>query len=68
MIYVKTSSKILSSESNYIVNVLIWPKFGNTFISMREVIMISIWWGFDQKNYFFWWVALELEPAIALKL
>ena len=68
MIYIKTSSKILSSESNYIVNVLIWPKFGNTFISMREVIMISILWGFDQKNYFLWWVALELEPAIALKL
>ena len=68
MIYVNNVIKNFLSESNYIVNVLLWPKFGNTFISMREVTMISILWGFYQKNDFFWWVALELEPAIVLKL
>ena len=35
-----------------------WPKFGNSSISMREVITISILKGFDQKNRFFWGVVL----------
>ena len=35
-------NKILSSDSNYIVDVFIWPKFGNCNISMREVITTSI--------------------------
>ena len=34
--------KILSHDSNYIVDVVMWPKFGNSSISMREVIIISI--------------------------
>ena len=29
---------ILSRESNYIVNVVMWPKFGNISISMRVFI------------------------------
>ena len=33
---------ILSRDSNYIVNVVMWPKFGNSNISMREVTIISI--------------------------
>ena len=36
------TSKSLSRDSNYIVDVLIWPKFGNCSISMRELITISI--------------------------
>ena len=32
------SNKILSRDSNYIVDVVIWPKFGSSSISMREVI------------------------------
>ena len=36
------TSKILSRDSNYIVDVFMWPKFGNCSISMREVITISI--------------------------
>ena len=36
------TNKILSSHSNYIVNVVMWPKFGNTSISVREVIITSI--------------------------
>ena len=29
------TKNVLSSDSNYIVNVIMWPKFGNS--SMREV-------------------------------
>ena len=35
-------TKILSGDSNYIVEVIMWPKFGNSSISMREVIITSI--------------------------
>ena len=37
------TKKILSSDSNYIVDVFIWPRFGNCRISMREVVTASIW-------------------------
>ena len=33
---------ILSRDSNYIVNVFMWPKFGKSIISMKEVIITSI--------------------------
>ena len=33
-------NKILSRDSNYIVDVVIWPKFGNSSTSMREVILV----------------------------
>ena len=33
---------ILSRDSNYNVNVVMWPKFGNSGISVREVIITSI--------------------------
>ena len=36
------TNKILSRDSNYVVDVLMWPKFGNCTISMREVIATSI--------------------------
>ena len=43
IIYVHyVTSKILSRDSSYIVDVVIWPKFGNSSISMTEVIIISI--------------------------
>ena len=32
------SNNILSRESNYIVDMVTWPKFGNYDISMREVM------------------------------
>ena len=35
------TNKILSRESNYIVGVVMWPKFDNGSISMREVIVTS---------------------------
>ena len=36
------TNKILSRDSNYIVDVVMWPKFGNSSISVREVIITSI--------------------------
>ena len=35
-------NKNLSSDSNFIVDVVMWPKFGNSRTSMREVIITSI--------------------------
>ena len=35
------TSKILSRDSNYIVDVVMWPKLGNSSFSMREFIIIS---------------------------
>ena len=35
-------NKILSRDSNYIVDVVMWPKFGNSSPSMRDVIITSI--------------------------
>ena len=34
-------NKILSHDSNYIVDVVTWPKFGNSSICTREVIKTS---------------------------
>ena len=34
-------------------DVVMWPKFDNSSISMREVVITSIFWGFDQKKHFF---------------
>ena len=50
--------KFLSRDLKYIVDVVMWPKFGNSSISVREVIIISILQGFDQKNRLFWGVVL----------
>ena len=36
------TSKILSRDSNYFVDLFMWPKFGNSSVSMREVITTSI--------------------------
>ena len=36
------TNKIVSRDSNYIVAVFMWPKFGNCRIYMREVIATSI--------------------------
>ena len=56
-------NNILSCDSNDILYGIIWPKFGNSSISMREVIITSILSVFDQKNHYFffflggrgWW-------------
>ena len=50
------TSKISSGYSNYIVDLFVWQKFGNSSISISEVITTSILLGFDQKSRFFWGV------------
>ena len=46
-----TTIKILSRDSNYIVDVVM---FGNSNISMREVITTSILSNLIRKKTFFW--------------
>ena len=46
------ANKILSGKSNYIVDAVIRPKFGNSSISITKVIITSISWGFEQKKQF----------------
>ena len=47
-------NKILSRHSNYIVDVVMWPKFGNYSPSMREVIITSILYkNLTRKTTFF---------------
>ena len=36
------NNQILSPDSNYTIDVVMWPKFGNCSISMRKVIITSI--------------------------
>ena len=36
------TNNILSRDSNDIVYVVMWPKFGNSSISLREVIITKI--------------------------
>ena len=36
------TNKTLSRDSNDIINVVMWPKFVNSSIYMREVVIISI--------------------------
>ena len=36
------TNKILSRDSHFIRDVVMWPKFGNCSISMREAITTSI--------------------------
>ena len=51
------TSKIVWYDSNYIADVFMWPKFGNSSISMREVatsIFLRIW----PEKPLFWGVVL----------
>ena len=47
------TSKILSCNSNYFVDVVLWPKFGNPNISMRAFIIMSILQNVDKKCQLF---------------
>ena len=40
------------------VDVFMWPKFGNSNISMKDVTITSLSKRFDQENYFSWGVVL----------
>ena len=46
------TNKVLSRDSVYIVNVFMWPKSGNSSMSMREVIRISIYKDLTRKTTF----------------
>ena len=46
------TNKIFSRDSSYIVDVLMWPKFGNSSISIREVIRTLIFKGLTRKAAF----------------
>ena len=48
------TNKFLSFDSNHTVDVVMWPKFVNSSIYMKEVIITLILYGFDQKHQFFW--------------
>ena len=58
------TNKILSGDSNYIVDVVMWPKFGNSNISIREVIRTSILQGLDQKKTLFLRIGLGSSSII----
>ena len=47
------TNNIISRDSSYFVDAIMWQKFGNSSISRGEVIITSILQGFDQKNHFF---------------
>ena len=69
----KVTSKILSSDSNDIVDVVMWPKIGNSSISMGEVTLTSILKRFDQEHHFLRGalgsssVIWDWHPGMALK-
>ena len=46
------TNKTLPRESSYIVDVVMWPRFGNSRISIREVIIISVLKEFAIKTTF----------------
>ena len=52
------TNKFLLRDPNYTIDVVMWPKFDNSSISMREVIVTSVLWGYDQKKQFFWGMLL----------
>ena len=54
----EVTNKILSHDSNYIVDLVTSLKFGNSSLSITEVIKNPILYGFNQKNNFFWGVVL----------
>ena len=49
----EVTNKILSRDSNYIVDLVTSLKFGNSSLSITEVIKNPILYGFNQKNNFF---------------
>ena len=64
------TNKILPRDSNYIVDFVMWPKFGNCSISMREVIITSVL-DLNRKTDFFWVSFFKfnnLELALGLRL
>ena len=55
------TNKILSRDSNYVVDVFMWPKFGNSSIGMREVITTLIKDLTRKTTYFEGWSWLKFN-------
>ena len=49
------TNKTLSRDSNYIVDVVMWKKFGNYSISKREFMITWSLYGFDQREKSLFW-------------
>ena len=47
------NKKMLSHDSNHIMDVVVWPKFGNSSICIREVTITSIIRIWPEKPFFF---------------
>ena len=47
---------------------VMWPKYGDSTISIREAIITLILWGFDQKNHFYEGVVLAQVKYLDLAL
>ena len=59
IIYViELTNKILSRNSNYIVDAVMWSKFGKFSIFTKDVIIISILQELNQKKHLFWGMVL----------
>ena len=63
-----TIHKTLPRDSDFIVDMAMWTKFANSSISMREVIINFLSYGFDQKITLFLkgglgseWVVLDWD-------
>ena len=54
-------NKILLRDSNYIASKTLGPKFGNSSISVKEVIITLILYGFDQKKISEGWSQLKFS-------
>ena len=50
----EVTNKILVHDSNHFVDVVMWIKFGNSSISMRELIITSMLqiFNLEKKNFF----------------
>ena len=66
------TNKILSRGSNYIVDMVMWPMFGNSSISMREVIKPQFFKDLTWKTTFFercsWFKINNLGLALGIVL
>ena len=56
------TNNFLLYDSNYIIDVVMWPKFSNCIISMRKVIITSIFLKITkiwlEKSFYFWGMVL----------
>ena len=55
------ANKMLSRDSNYIVDVVMWPKVGNSSISMRTVISFSFIKIWPEKTIFWRVVLVQIQ-------